>query len=77
MPDDVESMRLQDMKTGEVKEKAREAGVEDLDTKNKQEMIDAMGGDADAGKGGGQSASDPAPEGVDPADYKDVPGNQS
>lgn len=68
---------LEDMKTGEVADKAREAGVENVEQMNKGEMIDALGGGTNTEHGGGQSQKDPKPEGVSPEDYKDVPGNQT
>lgn len=77
MADASESMQLQEMKTGEVADRARQAGVDDVEAKNKSELIEAMSGDPHAGQGGGQSAEDPAPEGADPSQYKDLPGNQS
>lgn len=77
MPDEMQSMRLQDMTTGEVQQRARQAGVQDVESKNKSELIEAMGGNADAGQGGGQHTQDPAPKNADPQQYKNVPGNQT
>lgn len=68
---------LEDMKTGEVKERAEQAGVRGADEMNKGELIDALGGGTDTQHGGGQSQKDPAPQGADPSEYKDIPGNQT
>lgn len=71
---------LQDMTTGEVAEKARQAGLENVEQMNKQEMIDALGKErpdsSEPGHGGGQGDT-PKPGGTDAKDWKDVPGNQS
>lgn len=71
---------LQEMKTGEVMQKAREAGIENVEGKNKQELIDELGSGAPAsaqpGHGGGRGDT-PAPAGTSPEDWKNVPGNQS
>jgi hypothetical protein len=74
---------LREMATGEVAERAKRAGIPNVSQMNKSEMIEALHRKGVAGSerydepGGGQSKKDPAPEGVDPAQYKDIPGNQS
>jgi hypothetical protein len=72
--------KLQGMTTGEVAEKALEAGLENVEQMNKQEMIDALGEaqpqSSEPGHGGGQG-DEPKPSGTDSKDWKDVPGNQS
>jgi hypothetical protein len=71
---------LNQMKTGEVAERARKAGVKGIENMNKEEMIRAMGGgqpeSAKPGRGGGQGDS-PQPAGTRPQDWKNIPGNQS
>lgn len=71
------SEHLEDMKTGEVREKAGQAGIENAEDMNKGEMIEALGGGTNTEHGGGQRQKDPKPEGVDPKDYKNIPGNQT
>lgn len=44
---------------------------------NKDDMIQALGGTANTRQGGGQRQKDPRPPGVNPKDYKNVPGNQT
>jgi hypothetical protein len=76
----VSEQDLQSMKTGEVAEKALQAGVEGVEDMNKSEMIEAMGGGGDEssqpGHGGGQGDTPPR-EGSDPSEWKNQPGNQS
>jgi hypothetical protein len=68
---------LEDMKTGELREKAEKAGVGDTSEMNKSELIDKLGGGTNVNSGGGQRQKDPAPKGADPSDYKNIPGNQT
>ncbi len=68
---------LEHMKTGEVRERAEQAGITDAAQMNKAEMIDALGGGTNTEHGGGQRQKDPAPEGADPSEYKNIPGNQT
>jgi transcription termination factor Rho len=74
---------LRQMTTGELAERAKQAGISNVSQMNKGEMIEAlqrkgMGGSERYDQaGGGQSKKDPAPAGVDPSQYKNVPGNQS
>lgn len=71
---------LTQMKTGEVAERARKAGIKGVENMNKEEMIQTMGGgvpeSAKPGRGGGQGDS-PQPPGSKPKDWKNIPGNQS
>lgn len=77
------NQNLQAMKTGEVAERARQAGISNVDEKNKAQLIDALEGKGQGGserfdqRGGGQSQEDPRPEGASPEQFKNVPGNQS
>jgi hypothetical protein len=77
------SENLSQMKTGEVAERAKQAGIPNVSQMNKGEMIEALQRKGQGGTerydrpGGGQSRKDPAPQGVDPSQYKDIPGNQS
>jgi hypothetical protein len=74
---------LRQMTTGEVAERAERAGIPNVSEMNKGEMIEALQRKGAGGSerfdrpGGGQSRKDPAPEGVDPSQYKNVPGNQT
>lgn len=74
---------LRAMRTGEVAERAKQAGIENVTQMNKEEMIQALERKGHGGTerydqpGGGQSRKDPAPPGVDPSQYKDIPGNQT
>jgi hypothetical protein len=63
--------QLNRMKTNELAERARKAGIKGIENMNKQQMIDAISG----GRGGGEHA--PAPAGSKPQDWKNIPGNQS
>lgn len=65
------------MKTGELRKQAERAGLDNVDQMNKNEMIQALGGSANARQGGGQRQKDPRPQGISPQDYKNVPGNQT
>ncbi|HEX5542855.1 MAG TPA: hypothetical protein VFX60_15050 [Micromonospora sp.] len=69
---------LNKMKTGEVAQRARKAGIKGIENMNKEQLIQAMGGEAPAakkpGRGGGHR---PAPPGSKPQDWKSIPGNQS
>lgn len=71
---------LSKMKTGEVAKLARKAGIQDIGSMNKQQMIQALNGggqqSAKAGRRGGGGHT-PAPAGSKPEDWKNVPGNQS
>jgi hypothetical protein len=71
------SEHLEDMTTGQVRQRAEQAGINDADQKNKGEMINALGGDTNTEHGGDQTQKDPKPQGADPADYKNIPGNQT
>lgn len=68
---------LENMKTGQVREKARQAGIDNADQMNKGELIEALGGGLNTQQGGGQRQKDPRPRGVDPREYKNLPGNQT
>jgi hypothetical protein len=75
---------LRDMTTGQVAERARQAGIQNVEKMDKGEMIEALqrkgqGGSErfDTQQGGGQSQKDPAPPGVPPSEYKNIPGNQT
>lgn len=72
--------QLQMMKTGEVVQMAREAGIQQPERMNKEQLIQAMGGgnggSSKPGRGGGRGDT-PAPKGSQPQDWKNVPGNQS
>jgi hypothetical protein len=74
---------LSEMTTGEVADRAKQAGIPNVSQMNKGEMIEALQRAGQGGTerydqpGGGQSKKDPAPEGVDPSQYKNIPGNQS
>ncbi|PSK64071.1 hypothetical protein B0E53_03976 [Micromonospora sp. MH33] len=68
---------LAEMTTGQLREQAERAGVRNTDQMNKDDMIRALGGTANAKQGGGHRQKDPRPQGVNPQDYKDVPGNQT
>ena len=72
---------LAQMTTGEVAQRARKAGIANVDQMNKDQMIQAMGGGAQPesakpGRGGGPGHK-PAPRGTGPKDWKNVPGNQT
>lgn len=71
---------LNRMKTGEVANLARKAGVQGVEHMNKQQLIEAMGAappkSAMPGQGGGQGDT-PPPPGTRPQDWKNIPGNQS
>jgi hypothetical protein len=71
---------LRQMRTGEVAEQARRAGVRDVEHMNKEQMVQAMSRakpqQARAG-GGGRKAQAPRPQGTGPQDWKNIPGNQS
>ncbi|PZF86367.1 hypothetical protein [Micromonospora deserti] len=71
---------LTQMKTGEVAERARSAGVQNVEQMNKDQMIQAMGGgqpqSKQPGRGGGRGDA-PQPKGTDPKQWKNVPGNQT
>jgi hypothetical protein len=71
---------MSQMKTGELAQRARKAGVRNVDQMNKEEMIRAMGGEIPRskmpGQGGGQGDA-PQPKGSRPQDWKNIPGNQS
>jgi len=62
------------MTTGQVAQRAKKAGVQNVEGMNKQQMIQAMGGKQPAGRANGHK---PAPQGTKPSDWKNVPGNQS
>lgn len=66
-----------EMKTGELRKQAERAGIRNTDQMNKNDMIQALGGTANANRGGGQRQKDPKPPGVSPKDYKNIPGNQT
>lgn len=68
---------LAQMKTGELRKQAERAGIRKTDQMNKDDMIQALGGSANAKRGGGQRQKDPRPPGVSPKDYKNIPGNQT
>lgn len=81
---------LRQMKTGEVAERARQAGVQNVEQMNKQQLVQAVSqarpqqGRAQQGRsqkgrsaGGGQRAKDPRPPGTSPQQWKNVPGNQT
>jgi hypothetical protein len=72
---------LQEMKTGELAEKARQAGIDNVEQMDKSEMISALEGKGQGQRynqpGGGQEQEDPKPRGADPSQYKNVPGNQT
>lgn len=68
---------LAQMKTGELRQQAQRAGLDNVDQMNKDEMIQALGGSSNANRGGGQRQKDPHPKGVSPQDYKNLPGNQT
>ncbi|MGC1213968.1 MAG: Rho termination factor N-terminal domain-containing protein [Micromonospora sp.] len=65
------------MTTGELRKQAEKAGIRNTDQMNKDDMIQALGGTANANRGGGQRQKDPRPKGVSPKDYKNIPGNQT
>jgi hypothetical protein len=65
------------MKTGELRHQAERAGVRNVDQMNKGQMIQALGGTANAQHGGGQRQKDPHPKGAKPKDFKNIPGNQT
>ena len=65
------------MKTGELRKQAEKAGIRNTDQMNKNDMIQALGGTANANRGGGQRQKDPKPPGASPKDYKNIPGNQT
>jgi hypothetical protein len=83
MAQNVRQQDLRQMKTGEVAELAKQAGIPNVSQMDKGEMIEALhrrgiaGGERFDRPGGGQSQKDPAPKGVDPSQYKNLPGNQS
>lgn len=67
---------LSRMKTSEIAERARRAGVKNVEQMNKEQMIQAMtGGQAEAKKPGRGHA--PQPPGTGPQEWKNIPGNQS
>ena len=68
---------LAEMTTGELRKQAERAGIHDTDQMTKNEMIQKLGGTANANQGGGQRQKDPKPPGVSPKDYKNIPGNQT
>lgn len=68
---------LQNMKTAQVREKARQAGIKNVGQMNKEELINAMAGGTNTQHGGGQRQKDPKPKGMDPREFKNVPGNQT
>lgn len=68
---------LAQMSTGQLREQAERAGIKNTDQMNKDDMIQALGGTANARHGGGQRQKDPRPPGVKPKDYKNIPGNQT
>ncbi|SCL32762.1 Rho termination factor, N-terminal domain [Micromonospora rhizosphaerae] len=65
------------MKTGELRKQAERAGIRNTDQMTKTDMINALGGSTNRNQGGGQRQKDPAPRGVSPTDYKNLPGNQT
>jgi hypothetical protein len=71
---------LRNMKTGEVAERARQAGIQNVEKMNKEQLLQALGQQgpesAKPGRGGGQGDT-PPPEGTDPREWKNIPGNQS
>lgn len=50
---------LENMKIGQVREKARKAGIDNVDQMNKGELINALGGGFNTQRGGGQRQKDP------------------
>lgn len=69
---------LQQMKTGELAQQARKAGVKGVEDMDKEEMIQAMSSKPGAPKPGqAGKAHAPAPAGSKPQDWKNIPGNQS
>jgi hypothetical protein len=71
---------LYQMKTGEVADRARKAGVKGIENMNKDEMIRAMGGSQPESRKPGRDAGQgdtPPPRGSKPQDWKNIPGNQS
>ncbi|MCW3841186.1 Rho termination factor N-terminal domain-containing protein [Micromonospora yasonensis] len=68
---------LAEMTTGQLREQAERAGIKNTDQMTKDDMIQALGGTANANRGGGQRQKDPRPQGVSPRDYKNIPGNQT
>jgi hypothetical protein len=68
---------LENMKTSKVREKARQAGIKNVGQMTKEELINAMGGGFNTERGGGQRQKDPKPKGMDPSEFKNVPGNQT
>jgi transcription termination factor Rho len=73
----IDPKQLREMKTGEVAERAKQAGIQNVSQMDKGEMIEAIEQKLYNKPGGGQSQNDPAPPGVPPSQYKNVPGNQS
>lgn len=71
---------LNQMTTGEVAKRAKQAGVQNTEGMNKQQMIEAMGGKQPKASRAGQGREPghaPAAPGSKPSDWKNQPGNQS
>jgi len=71
---------LRNMKLGDLQKRARKEHVPDVEHKNKDQLIQAMGAgqapSARPGRGGGRGDA-PRPKGSDPSQWKNIPGNQS
>ncbi|MEV1290331.1 hypothetical protein [Micromonospora sp. NPDC049679] len=67
-------------RTGEVVEAARRAGIQNPESKNKEQLLQEMGQAPPAttrpGRGGGQG-DDAAPPNSNPKEWNRIPGNQS
>ncbi|WP_213453357.1 Rho termination factor N-terminal domain-containing protein [Rhizomonospora bruguierae] len=72
--------QLRAMKTGEIVEVARQAGIRNPEKMNKDQLIQALGGgganSSQPGRNGGRGDR-PPPKGSSPQEWKNIPGNQS